>query len=587
MSNPILTYALQTAPSPVATSEKLVLTLMVSNPTPNPVTISQIAVYFPPEGTAATDLSDKQASMPTSADPNPQGWDIFQRDSSTFQITPTSTASGTLPPGEIYLKGQTFTFGPFEVNANEGTATLNIRENIGNGWSDYKKFEISKWPPSFSLSALTASETSVAAGTQVQLSWDMSGDADLTLSYGGQSIDNPTSPYTTDPVVADTVFTLTATSSFAGQPVTEQRQVTVELNRPRMLTYGVLFQSVYQGQGNTLYWTTQQADGVKLSAIGTELPGLGPAETGQQGFALDASYIKGSTPLAFQPMKGQVKGEAVQWTIFGKVLVLQQPFGLQRGWGALAVDQIGQFAYICNTATNALDKVDLSTGKAVDSLPVGLGPRGAAITPDGAQVLVSNAFDNTLSLIDIASGAFVDAGSISDVTSPAGLDVLGGTIFVASTGATPQILTVNLGDQTQGTPIPVSGTPMDVAVNPNGRTLYVANSDAAGVDVYDIGTATKTATVPVKSPPTTVAMDPGGASVYAGARTGSALSVIDAHAGAPVITTTAQTYTAPLNLGVSGDGRTVAMVGASGFYIFQLAVASPSAKAMALAVDEA
>lgn len=82
-------------------------------------------------------------------------------------------------------------------------------------------------------------------------------------------------------------------------------------------------------------------------------------------------------------------------------------------------------------------------------------------------------------------------------------------------------------------------------------------------------------------------MDPGGASVYAGARTGSALSVIDAHAGAPVITTTAQTYTAPLNLGVSGDGRTVAMVGASGFYIFQLAVASPSAKAMALAVDEA
>jgi YVTN family beta-propeller protein len=58
---------------------------------------------------------------------------------------------------------------------------------------------------------------------------------------------------------------------------------------------------------------------------------------------------------------------------------------------------------VTNQFDNTVSVIEAATNTVVATVPVGQGPTGVAITPNGAFAYVTNLFGNTLSVIDIAT----------------------------------------------------------------------------------------------------------------------------------------------------------------------------------------
>ena len=53
--------------------------------------------------------------------------------------------------------------------------------------------------------------------------------------------------------------------------------------------------------------------------------------------------------------------------------------------------------------SNTLSVIDMATNKVTATIPVGIGPTGVAVTPDGSKVYVINYISNTISVIDTST----------------------------------------------------------------------------------------------------------------------------------------------------------------------------------------
>src|SRR5689334_17725437 len=58
------------------------------------------------------------------------------------------------------------------------------------------------------------------------------------------------------------------------------------------------------------------------------------------------------------------------------------------------------FAYITNASSNTVSVIDTATNLVIATIPVGVGPGGVAVHPDGSRVYVTHGASNTLSVID-------------------------------------------------------------------------------------------------------------------------------------------------------------------------------------------
>jgi len=74
--------------------------------------------------------------------------------------------------------------------------------------------------------------------------------------------------------------------------------------------------------------------------------------------------------------------------------------------GASPVQAAPGRAYVSSSRANTVSVVDTATNAIVTTIPIGHGPDGLAVTPDGSRVYVANA-DGTVSVIDTASNTVV------------------------------------------------------------------------------------------------------------------------------------------------------------------------------------
>jgi YVTN family beta-propeller protein len=149
-------------------------------------------------------------------------------------------------------------------------------------------------------------------------------------------------------------------------------------------------------------------------------------------------------------------------------------------------------------------EIDTATNTVSATIPVGGGPFGVAVSPDGSKVYVGNSSfpSNTVSVIDTATNTV--SATIPDDFFPEGVAVspdgskvyvthLSGRVSVIDTAANIVIATI---------PIPFPALdPIGVAVSPDGRKVYVANNASffppTTVSVIDTATNTVIATIPV------------------------------------------------------------------------------------------
>lgn len=104
------------------------------------------------------------------------------------------------------------------------------------------------------------------------------------------------------------------------------------------------------------------------------------------------------------------------------------------------------------------------------TIPVGASLERVVITPDGSELYVSNADDNTVSVVDT---------NCNTVTST----------------------------------IPVASQPSALAVSPDGKKVYVGNN-GGGVSVIDTVSKAATATIGTPGPVRDLALTPDGSKLY-------------------------------------------------------------------------
>ena len=199
-----------------------------------------------------------------------------------------------------------------------------------------------------------------------------------------------------------------------------------------------------------------------------------------------------------------------------------------------------QTAYLPSATSASVSVLDTTSNRVTATIPVGNGPLGVAITPDGATVLVTNTTDGTVSVIN------------------------GSTHRVAAT--------VTVGHQ-----------PNAVVIKADGSRAYVVNGGDSTVSVVDLTRDAVTATIPLISRVGNVpaagsvnaAISSDGSRVYVMNTTDESVSVIDATANAFVTAIDIRLsgeFTLPqAGIGVTPDGKTLYAANGLGFSVIDTA----------------
>ncbi len=183
---------------------------------------------------------------------------------------------------------------------------------------------------------------------------------------------------------------------------------------------------------------------------------------------------------------------------------------------ALSADE--SQAYVCLSRNNTLGVLDLASGKVLKQIPVGVAPYDVVLTPDGKQAFVSN-----------WGGRHPRAGepTAPSAGTPALVDERGvaasGTVSVVDLVTGAEILQVTTGLH-----------PCDLELSPDGSRLYVANANSDTVSVIDTATRKVIGEIDVRpdpgvafgSSPNALALDEGGRTLFVANGGNNAVAVV-------------------------------------------------------------
>lgn len=196
----------------------------------------------------------------------------------------------------------------------------------------------------------------------------------------------------------------------------------------------------------------------------------------------------------------------------------------------------------------------------IDTINVGDGPTGVAVSPDGDYVYVSNRQDGTVSVIDTGSDSVAATIPVGDDPLEVAVSPDGDHVYVTSLldGAVSVIDT----ETDSVTTIAVGNGPRGVAVSPDGDTAYVTNLGDGTVSVIDTASNTVTSTIAVGDGPGLVAVSPDGDTAYVANLGDETVSVIDTETNS--VTKTIAVGELPAGVAVSPDGDRVYVANSDG-----------------------
>jgi YVTN family beta-propeller protein len=170
---------------------------------------------------------------------------------------------------------------------------------------------------------------------------------------------------------------------------------------------------------------------------------------------------------------------------------------------AIAITPDGKTAYVADTQPGMVTPIRTATNTALAPIRVGRYPQAIVITPDGRTAYVLNEGPGTVTPIRIATNTAlapitVPTGSFSMAMTPDGT-----TIYILDLGSSQHqegmVVPIRTATNTALRPIPIGHawpTTISIAITPDSRTAYVANT---GTDtVIPIRTATNTALAPIR-----------------------------------------------------------------------------------------
>jgi YVTN family beta-propeller protein len=146
-----------------------------------------------------------------------------------------------------------------------------------------------------------------------------------------------------------------------------------------------------------------------------------------------------------------------------------------------------------------------------------------------ARIYVTNQLDNTASVIDGATHKIVATVRVGVSPGQMAVSPDRKSVYVANTGSnTVSVLNTDSNTIARTIALPSRSRPIDVAANPNGRYLYTADGGSNRVSVIDTRTKRVVASVRVGTQPLSIAVAHDGKTVYAANSGSGDVSVIDA-----------------------------------------------------------
>jgi YVTN family beta-propeller protein len=203
----------------------------------------------------------------------------------------------------------------------------------------------------------------------------------------------------------------------------------------------------------------------------------------------------------------------------------------------IAVSPDGQELYVANSGNNTLSVIDVGARAVVSTVPVGASPRSVAVSPDGRRIVVANSGDNSVSIVDKGDSAQkrpaarrVDVG-----LEPVDIEMSlrNDTAFVVEAtspeGGAGTVSVVNVDELTSSPTVIRTDSPTAIAISPDGRTGYLANPNAIALVAFDTQTLVEKSSFPLAGNDVKITQD--GRKIYLVDENAGNVSVIDALTG--------------------------------------------------------
>jgi YVTN family beta-propeller protein len=167
-------------------------------------------------------------------------------------------------------------------------------------------------------------------------------------------------------------------------------------------------------------------------------------------------------------------------------------------YGGAAASPDGSRMYVTNYSSGNLSVIQTASKKVIANVEVGANPVAVAVSPNGATAYVANSFSNSVTVINTTTFAVAQI-SMPQYTYPSAIAVSpdGVHVYVAGNNPIPDfgnaacyvfVIDTSINQVVAEIPVPY---PMALAVSPDGSSVYVAGGQT---NLYTISTATNTIT---------------------------------------------------------------------------------------------
>jgi YVTN family beta-propeller protein len=196
--------------------------------------------------------------------------------------------------------------------------------------------------------------------------------------------------------------------------------------------------------------------------------------------------IAGADRIAVIALNGAASSVVASVTT-GQLGTIQYTYGVSSG---IALSPDGLWLAVCISFTDELQLIDTTTNTIITNVPVGDFPVRASWAPDGSRVYVTNAFGDSLSVVNVAGAASAVIATIPGIEFPLNVDVdpSGQFAYVSSFDfSTPEIAVVDTGALLLVGAVPLVDEPYATWYSPADAVLYVTTTGGHLVRVAAAG----------------------------------------------------------------------------------------------------
>ncbi|MGI9469659.1 MAG: beta-propeller fold lactonase family protein [Rubripirellula sp.] len=187
---------------------------------------------------------------------------------------------------------------------------------------------------------------------------------------------------------------------------------------------------------------------------------------------------------------GSLTGSAAQGeTKFVYVSRDSETKPLDRSPVDLALSPDGRWLVTANQIANTVSLIDINSGAVVDEASCGDYPVDIAFTPDGNQILITAQWQGTLQLFEVAEGKLVHTGDVNLGFDPAGIAITADSkrAYVGQV-ADAKVAEVDLQQLSVVRRIESGQWPRYLTLSPDGQRLAVGNGGDSDISVIDTAT---------------------------------------------------------------------------------------------------